>query len=84
MEHSVLQSAAKLIVRRFLGATFKIEHSNCSTWNNRTKHPRAEGLCRHRALCRPTERNVKTKRFQQKEKEKRRFALTILTGFAII
>lgn len=70
MEHSVLQSAAKLIVRRFLGATFKIEHSNCSTWNNRTKHPRAEGLCKHRALCRPTEKMLKQKDSNKKKKKK--------------
>lgn len=70
MEHSVLQSAAKLIVRRFLGATFKIEHSNCSTWNNRTKHPSAEGLCRHRALCRPTEKMLKQKDSNKKKKKK--------------
>lgn len=46
--------------------------------------PGTESLRRRRTPRHLTEGSVKTKRFQQKEQEKRRFALTILTCFAII
>ena len=81
MEHSVLQSGAKLFVRRFSRGTFKIEYSHCSTWNNRTKRSRTESLRRRRTLCRLTEGSVSTKRFQQKEQEKTPFCIDNPHGF---
>ncbi len=81
MEHSVLQSVAKLFVRRFSRSTFKIEYSHCSTWNNRTKRSRHRKPAQAPHAVSSHGRECKTKRFQQKEQEKTPFCIDNPHGF---
>ena len=74
MEHSVLQSVARLFVRRFLGATFKTGHSHCSTWNNRTKHP-AQKAFAGAARCAVSRKGALNKKIPTKRKRKTPFCI---------
>lgn len=81
MEHSVLQSVAKLFVRRFSRGTIKTEYSHCSTWNNRTKRSRHRKPKQAPHAVPSHGRECKTKRFQQKEQEKTPFCIDNPHGF---
>lgn len=81
MEHSVLQSVAKLFVRRFSRGPSSLSIRIVPHGTTAQRAPGTESLRRRSTLCRLTEGSIKTKRFQQKEQEKTPFCIDNPHGF---